>query len=108
MTSASCRGTLRRAGRRRPRVMNRTSHQVTTAVQQLYADPASAAAQATDKIAAARVWLLKEKPFFGVLSRALTVEATLQVAAFRLASNDHLRFNPMIVLELKFPALCAR
>src|SRR5262245_52570033 len=87
---------------------NHPDHQVTTSVQQLYADPAAAAAQATDKTAAARVWLLKEKPFFGVLSRALTVEPTLQVTAFRLLSNDHLRFNPLVVLEMKFPALCAR
>lgn len=87
---------------------SRPDYQVTSAVQQLYADPAAAASQATDKIAAARVWLLKEKPFFGVLSRALTVEPTLQVTAFRLTANDHLRVNPLIVLEMKFPALCAR
>ena len=30
----------------------------TTAARQLYADPAAAAAQSVDKIAAARVWLL--------------------------------------------------
>jgi predicted metal-dependent peptidase len=78
------------------------------ALQQLYADPAAAAAQATDKIAAARVWLLKEKPFFGVLSRALEIEPTLQVPAFRLTARDRLRVNPLVVLELKFPALCAR
>jgi predicted metal-dependent peptidase len=91
-----------------PTLANRPQQMATSAVQQLYADPAAAVAQASDKIAAARVWLLKEKPFFGVLSRALTIEGTLQVPAFRLTSNDHLRFNPLLVLELKFPALCAR
>ncbi|MEZ4293645.1 MAG: VWA-like domain-containing protein [Polyangiaceae bacterium] len=91
-----------------PTIANRPEQQGTSAIRQLYADPAAAAAQAADKIAAARVWLLKEKPFFGVLSRALTIEATLQVPAFRLTANDHLRVNPLIVLELKFPALCAR
>ena len=40
----------------------------------------AAARGAVDKIAAARVWLLKEKPFFGVLARALQVEPTLAVA----------------------------
>lgn len=91
-----------------PPIANRPEQMGSSAVRQLYADPAAAAGQAADKIAAARVWLLKERPFFGVLSRALTVEATLQVPAFRLASNDHLRFNPLVVLEMKFPALCAR
>ena len=93
---------------REPTLANRPQQMAQSAVQQLYADPAAAVAQASDKIAAARVWLLKEKPFFGVLSRALTIEGTLQVPAFRLTSNDHLRFNPLVVLELKFPALCAR
>lgn len=93
---------------REPTIANRPQQMGTSAFQQLYADPAAAVAQASDKIAAARVWLLKEKPFFGVLSRALTIEGSLQVPAFRLMSNDHLRFNPLVVLELKFPALCAR
>jgi predicted metal-dependent peptidase len=75
---------------------------------QLYADPAAAAQQAVDKIAAARVWLLKEKPFFGVLARALVVEPTLAVPAFRLTPDDRLRANALIVLELRFPLLCAR
>ena len=74
----------------------------------LYADPAAAAAQAVDKIAAARVWLLKEKPFFGVLARALRVEATLAVPAFRLSPDDRLRANALVVLDLRFPTLCAR
>jgi len=80
----------------------------TSAVRQLYADPTAAAAQAVDKIAAARVWLLKEKPFFGVLARALQVEPTLSVPAFRLTPDDRLRVNALVVLELGFPLLCAR
>jgi predicted metal-dependent peptidase len=91
-----------------PTLANRPQKQATTAIEQLYADPAAAATQASDKIAAARVWLMKEKPFFGVLSRALTIEPTLQVRAFRLRTNDCLRVNPLVVLEIKFPALCAR
>ena len=80
----------------------------TTDARQLYADPAAAAAQCIDKIAAARVWLLKEKPFFGVLARALQVEATLKVPAFRLTPDDRLLANAIVVLELRFPSLCAR
>ena len=79
-----------------------------SSVRALYADPAAAAAQAVDKIAAARVWLLKEKPFFGVLARALQVEPTLAVAAFRLTADDRLLANALVTLELKFPSLCAR
>jgi predicted metal-dependent peptidase len=81
---------------------------VTSDARQLYADPAAAAAQAVDKIAAGRVWLLKEKPFFGVLARALQVEATLTVPAFRLTPDDRLLVNALLVLELRFPSLCAR
>jgi predicted metal-dependent peptidase len=81
---------------------------LTTGERQLYADPAAAAAQAVDKVAAARVWLLKEKPFFGVLARALQVEPTLGVPAFRLTAHDRLRVNPVVVLQLRFPSLCAR
>jgi predicted metal-dependent peptidase len=77
-------------------------------VRLLYADPTAAAAQAVDKIAAARVWLLKEKPFFGVLARALAVEPSLRIPAFRLTADDRLLASPLVVLELKFPALCAR
>jgi predicted metal-dependent peptidase len=81
---------------------------LTTDTRQLYADPAAAAAQAVDKIAAARVWLLKEKPFFGVLARALEVKATLGVPAFRLTLDDKLLANALVVLEMRFPSLCAR
>ncbi len=80
----------------------------TTDSRQLYADPVAAAQQAVDKIAAARVWLLKEKPFFGVLARALRVEPTLAVPAFRLTEDDRLLANALVVLEMRFPALCAR
>lgn len=82
--------------------------QLTTDTRQLYADPVAAAQQAVDKIAAARVWLLKEKPFFGVLARALQVEPTLKVAGFRLTEDDRLLANALVVLEMRFPALCAR
>jgi hypothetical protein len=34
--------------------------------------PSAAAAEAVDKVAAARVWLLKEKPFFGACISAFT------------------------------------
>lgn len=78
------------------------------ALRQLYADPALASAEAIDKIAAARVWLLKEKPFFGVLARALVVSPSLETAALRLTADDRLLVNPLVVLEARFPALCAR
>src|SRR5262245_39059445 len=71
-------------------------------------DPAAAASGALDKIAAARVWLLKEKPFFGVLSRALTVEPRADERAFRLFADDRLAVNPLVVLRTPFPALTAR
>ncbi len=80
----------------------------TAPTRQLYGDPAAAASGAVDKIAAARVWLLREKPFFGVLARALLVEPTLAVPAFRLTADDRLRVSPLVVLEIGFPALCAR
>jgi predicted metal-dependent peptidase len=74
----------------------------------LLGDPAAASAGALDKIAAARVWLLKEKPFFGVLARALLVEPRQDVRAMRLFSDDRLAVNPLVVLRTPFPSLCAR
>ena len=65
-------------------------------LRQLYADPAAATRQARDKRAAARVWLMKHKPFFGVLARAFRLEATLDVAGYRLEPDDRLRFNPIV------------
>jgi predicted metal-dependent peptidase len=74
----------------------------------LLGDPAAAASGALDKIAAARVWLLKEKPFFGVLSRALAIEPRSDERAFRLFADDRLAVNPLVVLRTPFPALAAR
>ena len=76
--------------------------------RQLYANPQRAARQGRDKIAAARVWLMKHKPFFGVLVRALRFEATLEVPAFRLLPDDRVRFHPITTLQSSFPSLCAR
>jgi len=71
--------------------------------------PEATARGAVDKIAAGRVWLLKEKPFFGVLARALVVEPTPGLAsAFRLYSDDSLLVHPRAVLALPFVRLCAR
>src|SRR5580704_17849646 len=71
--------------------------------------PEASARGAVDKIAAARVWLLKEKPFFGVLARALVVEpAPLLASAFRLHPDDSLQVHLRAVLALPFVALCAR
>ncbi len=71
--------------------------------------PEAAARGALDKIAAARVWLLKEKPFFGVLARALVVEPTVGLtSAFRLHADDSLLVHPRAVLALPFPRLAAR
>jgi len=74
----------------------------------LQGDPAAAANGALDKIAAARVWLLKEKPFFGVLARALLVEPRTDIRAFRLFGDDRLVVQPLVVLRTPFPSLCAR
>jgi predicted metal-dependent peptidase len=64
---------------------------------------------ALDKIAASRVWLLREKPFFGVLARALVVEPSPSLASvFRLYSDDRLIIHPKAVLALPFPRLAAR
>lgn len=71
--------------------------------------PEAAARGAIDKIAAARVWLLKEKPFFGVLARALRVEPSAALGtAFRLHANDRLVVHPKVVLALPFASVCAR
>jgi predicted metal-dependent peptidase len=77
-------------------------------LRQLYADPAKAATEGRDKIAAARVWLMQHKPFFGVLARALRMQASLEVAAFRLRPDDRVLFHPVVTLQLRFPSLCAR
>jgi predicted metal-dependent peptidase len=74
----------------------------------LLGDPAAAASGALDKIAAARVWLLKEKPFFGVLARALLVEPRADARAFRLYGDDRLVVEPLVVLRTPFPTLTAR
>ena len=76
--------------------------------RQLYADPSGASRQARDKLAAARVWLMKHKPFFGVLARAFRLEASLDVPGYRLLPDDRLRFNPIAVLDARFASLCAR
>src|SRR6478672_2772832 len=74
----------------------------------LLGDVAASAAGAIDKIAAARVWLLKEKPFFGVLARALAIVPRADVPAFRLYADDRLAVNPLAVLGTPFPVLAAR
>ena len=69
----------------------------------------AAARGAVDKIAAARVWLLKEKPFFGVLARALLVEPSPGLrSAARLYADDRLLVHPAAILAIPFPNLCAR
>jgi predicted metal-dependent peptidase len=71
--------------------------------------PEAAARGALDKIAASRVWLLKEKPFFGILARALVVEPSPRLAsAFRLYADDRLLVHPKAVLALPFTRLAAR
>jgi predicted metal-dependent peptidase len=71
--------------------------------------PEAAARGAVDKIAAARVWLLKEKPFFGVLARALLVEPSAALGTtFRLYADDRLLVHPKAVLTLPFASVCAR
>lgn len=83
-------------------------HLTDSELRRLYADPALANSQARDKLAAARVWLMKHKPFFGILARSFRLEATLDIPGYRLEPDDRLRFNPIAVLGARFPALCAR
>jgi predicted metal-dependent peptidase len=74
-------------------------------------DPANDDAVATtaiDKIAAARVWLLKEKPFFGVLARAFAVEPRRDERSFRLYPDDRLAVNAALVQRMPFLNLAAR
>jgi predicted metal-dependent peptidase len=69
---------------------------------------AALAASALDKVAAARVWLLKEKPFFGVLARALAVEPRGDERSLRLYPDDRLAAGSVAVARMPFPSLCAR
>jgi predicted metal-dependent peptidase len=54
------------------------------------------------------VWLLKEKPFFGVLARALSIEPHRGAPAFRLYPDDRLVVPPLTVQKLPFAYLCGR
>ncbi len=83
-------------------------HLERTLERSLHADVNAAARQARDKLAYARVWLLRHKPFFGVLARAFLLEATLAVPGYRLLPDDRLLFNPLTVLAARPPALAAR
>lgn len=74
----------------------------------LHSDWDGAVRQSRDKLAASRVWLLKHKPFFGVLARAFRPLASDRTAGFRLWPDDTLWFQPLTVLRMTFPALCAR
>jgi predicted metal-dependent peptidase len=78
-----------------------------SAERRLDADPEAAAREGRDKLAAARVRLLKEKPFFGVLARALELEPSYEVPALRLSPDDRLFYNPMVVLASGLSTLCA-
>lgn len=74
----------------------------------LVAGGAATDRQARDKLAAARVWLMKHKPFFGVLARAFRLVPSNATAAFRLLPDDSLLYLPLSILRMSFPQLCAR
>ncbi|MCC7539702.1 MAG: hypothetical protein IT379_26000 [Deltaproteobacteria bacterium] len=63
---------------------------------------------AREKIAAARIWLLRERPFFGVLARYLVVEPSERTEAFRLLPDDRLLVRAEPVANLPFAYLCGR
>lgn len=63
---------------------------------------------AREKIAAARIWLLRERPFFGVLARYLVVEPSDATEAFRLLPDDRLLVRAESVANLPFTFLCGR
>lgn len=63
---------------------------------------------AREKIAAARIWLLRERPFFGVLARYLVVEPSDRTEAFRLLPDDRLLVRAEAVAGLPFGHLCGR
>ena len=64
--------------------------------------------EARDKLAAARVWLMRHKPFFGVLSQGLRLRASGETPALRLYPDDRVLFNAKSVEAWPFPEVVAR
>jgi len=65
--------------------------------------------QALDKLAAARIWLTRERPLLGVLARALRPQANTAIAApLAILPDDRLLVEPELVMRTPFPQLCAR
>ena len=72
-------------------------------------DDSAVVRQALDKVAAARIWLTKERPLLGVLARSLRAQPNLAItAALAITADDRLLVNPELALRTPFPALCAR
>ncbi len=65
--------------------------------------------QAMDKLAAARIWLTRERPLFGVLARSLRPQpCTAITAPLAILPDDRLLVEPELLLRTPFPQLCAR
>jgi predicted metal-dependent peptidase len=72
-------------------------------------DETAVARQALDKIAAARIWLTKERPLLGVLARALRATTSLSITGpIAIVVDDRLLVHPEHALRTPFPALVAR
>jgi predicted metal-dependent peptidase len=72
-------------------------------------DEATIDRQALDKLAAARIWLTKERPLLGVLARPLRpVIARALTAPLAVLPDDRLLVQPELALRTPFPQLCAR
>ena len=65
--------------------------------------------QALDKLAAARIWLTKERPLLGVLARPLRPEISRALTSpLAILPDDRLLVQPELALRTPFPQLCAR
>ena len=72
-------------------------------------DEAAVARQALDKIAAARIWLTKERPLLGVLARSLRAVPSMAITGpIAIVADDRLLVHPEHALRTTFPALVAR
>ena len=72
-------------------------------------DEATVVRQALDKVAAARIWLTKERPLLGVLARALRAVPSMAITGpIAIVADDRMLVHPEHALRTPFPALVAR
>ncbi|GAC1352744.1 MAG: hypothetical protein NVSMB1_18680 [Polyangiales bacterium] len=69
----------------------------------------SVSQQALDKLAAARIFLTRERPLLGVLARSLrAIPSHVITAPLAITADDYLLVAPELLLRTPFPNLCAR